>query len=76
MDKKLYVIILLGLIFTIIITPIEAKVMNQELSWMYILNLKEYLIFAFAFLFGMFITKKLNLERSLGIPPSPFLNSK
>ena len=64
MDKKLYVILsvlILGLVFTIIVTPIESKIMNQELNWMYTLNLKEYLIFAFSLSLGIIIGKKLNL---------------
>ncbi len=54
------VIIILGvfLAFTILITPIEARLMNENLNWMYVLNIKEYFIFAFSIVMGILIGRK------------------
>ncbi len=73
--NKLYVILYIlaiGLMFTILITPIEAKLMNQKLNWMYLLNLKEYLIFVLSLSLGIVVGKRLNsmaLEEGLTIQP-------
>ena len=73
--KKIHIllyIIILGLIFTIIITPFEARALGQELNWMYKINLKEYFIFALSLSLGIVIGKRLNsmaLEKGLTIQP-------
>ena len=36
----------------IILTPFEANLMQQELSWMWKLNIKEAIIFTFGLLIG------------------------
>ena len=61
MKKKyiIYIILVVGLVLTFIITPFEINLFKQEPKWMYTLNLKEYLIFAFSFIFGMFIEEKI-----------------
>lgn len=51
----------MGLLFTIIITPFEALWSNQDINWMYQLNLKEYWIFMFSFLGGIITGTKTNI---------------
>jgi len=55
----LIIILIIGLIFTILVTPIEANLTKHKLGWMYEVNLKEYLIFTFSLVLGIMVGKKL-----------------
>ena len=53
LNKLIYLGISLLFLFTVLVTPLEAKYLEQDYNWMLLLNLKEMLIFAFSLIIGI-----------------------
>ncbi len=58
--NTIYLLLGIGLLLTVILSPYEALWLDQEQDYMMLLNLKEFGIFGLAALFGITIGKKLN----------------
>ncbi len=55
---KLVISLIIFLWLTVfIVTPFEARLMNADLTWMWILNIKEAAIFTFGLIIGMLVYK-------------------
>lgn len=54
------------ILFGIIITPIEARLFNQPLTWMFIKNFSEIAIFNFGLWLGFIIVKSRRTGFHLG----------
>ncbi len=52
LSTSFFIFYFILIVITFVITPYEAKLMNQELTWMYVLNFKEVIIFGFGLLIG------------------------
>lgn len=50
--KTLFILYLSLIVFVIVITPFEARLLNTTVKWMYGLNFSEVIIFGFGLLVG------------------------